>query len=258
DKLEAERLVEETKTLFEKRPKIYRLSILRSELALKEGNVEEALGLLKLVPVGKMYYTAAREKMAEIYLNVHQDKRAYIACYRDIAEKVGSVEAYLVYAQALERIHQSEKAIEIYHKLLQMSPNDAKLMVKLADTFFEMHLFKDAIDCYEAALSSGLDNPAVRLRMVWLLSKLQFTQRAQTLVDQFVKDMDRASTPEQVSDNVKIILVKAQLHRHKKETRQELQALRDAQDMIHKLNKRMIVRQKDPTDIANDSLLLLS
>ena len=48
---------------------IYRITIANADFALAQGNIEDALSLLKKVDVENPYYIQSKEKMAAIYLN---------------------------------------------------------------------------------------------------------------------------------------------------------------------------------------------
>ena len=74
-----------------------RISIAHADLLMERGDTEQALALLKTVTEDKPYFIQAKEKMAAIYLTYLKDRRLYIACFSELAEKVpGSATALLL------------------------------------------------------------------------------------------------------------------------------------------------------------------
>lgn len=52
------------------------------DLALNNGDVDLALGMLRSITPKQPCYVEAKEKMANIYLQARRDIRLYIGCYR--------------------------------------------------------------------------------------------------------------------------------------------------------------------------------
>ena len=64
---------------------------------MERGDIEHALSMLKTVTPDKPYYIQAKEKMAALYLNHSKDHRLYIACFKELADKMpGSPTALLL------------------------------------------------------------------------------------------------------------------------------------------------------------------
>lgn len=56
--------------------------IANADLAIAQGDVEQALTMLRNITPEQPYFVQAKEKMADIYLQNRKDKKLYIGCYR--------------------------------------------------------------------------------------------------------------------------------------------------------------------------------
>ena len=65
-----------------------RIAIANADFALLRGDADQALSLLRSVTDDKPYFIQAKEKMAEIYFSHRKDRKLYIACYKELAEKL--------------------------------------------------------------------------------------------------------------------------------------------------------------------------
>ena len=75
----------------------HRISIANADLAVERGDTDQALTLLKTVTEDKPYFIQAKEKMAAIYLTNTKDLKLYIACFKELADKMpGSPTALLL------------------------------------------------------------------------------------------------------------------------------------------------------------------
>ena len=73
------------------------MAIANADLAVERGDTEQALALLKTVTEDKPYFIQAKEKMAAIYLTHTKDLKLYIACFKELADKMpGSPTALLL------------------------------------------------------------------------------------------------------------------------------------------------------------------
>lgn len=59
-----------------------RVTIANADLALAQGDVEQALSMLQNVTSEQPYFIEVKEKMADIYLKHRKEKMLYITCYR--------------------------------------------------------------------------------------------------------------------------------------------------------------------------------
>ena len=62
--------------------------------------------MLKTVTEDKPYFLRAKQKMADIYLTHRKDRRMYISCFRDLAEKVPGPSTALLLGDAFMNIQE--------------------------------------------------------------------------------------------------------------------------------------------------------
>ncbi|VEL15968.1 unnamed protein product [Protopolystoma xenopodis] len=167
---EASRVLNEAQALFSGPAEVARLKVAQADLALASGDLDTALAQLRSIPPGHPYFLMARQQMARIYLEQRYEPKLFIACYRDMADKLGTREAYELLGDAYLRIQEPERAIEIYESLLcspgtsqstataatEMSsapikPN-GRLTLKLGRALVQAHLYERAIAYYQDAL----------------------------------------------------------------------------------------------------------
>ena len=84
----------------------HRISIANADLAIERGDSDHALSLLKTITEDKPYYIQAKEKMAAIFLTHLKDKRLYIACFKELAEKIPGSPTSLLLGDAYMNIQE--------------------------------------------------------------------------------------------------------------------------------------------------------
>lgn len=63
-------------------PEELRVVIANADLEIAQGDVEQALTMLRSITPEQPYFVQAKLKMADIYLQCRRDKKLYAACYR--------------------------------------------------------------------------------------------------------------------------------------------------------------------------------
>lgn len=63
-------------------PEELRVVIANADLEIAQGDVEQALAMLRSITPEQPYFVQAKLKMADIYLQCRRDKKLYAACYR--------------------------------------------------------------------------------------------------------------------------------------------------------------------------------
>uniref|UniRef100_A0A4W3HWY6 Tetratricopeptide repeat domain 21A n=1 Tax=Callorhinchus milii TaxID=7868 RepID=A0A4W3HWY6_CALMI len=132
-----------------------RITIANVDLALSRDDLETAFTMLRNVHPDQPYYTEAKEKMAQIYLQKQRDKRLYIGCYKDLCDQLPSPHTSLLLGDAYISIQEPEKAIEIYEHVLKKNPHDGHLVKKIGQALVKTHHYTKAVHYYEAALKIG-------------------------------------------------------------------------------------------------------
>lgn len=79
---EAIKILQDAINEFSGTPEELRVLIANADLALAQGDVEEALTMLRNITSEQPYFVQAKEKMAEIYLEHRKDRKLYASCYR--------------------------------------------------------------------------------------------------------------------------------------------------------------------------------
>ena len=68
--------------------------------------MDQALAMLKTVTEDRPYFVEAKQKMADIYLSHCKDRRLYIACFRELAERLATPSTALLLGDALMNIQE--------------------------------------------------------------------------------------------------------------------------------------------------------
>uniref|UniRef100_A0A8B9S3M7 Tetratricopeptide repeat protein 21B n=1 Tax=Apteryx owenii TaxID=8824 RepID=A0A8B9S3M7_APTOW len=164
-------------------PEELRVMIANADLALAQGDVEQALTLLRNITPEQPYFVQAKEKMADIYLQCRKDKKLYAGCYRDLVEKLPSAHTFLLLGDAYMNIQEPDEAIEVYEQALKRSPKDPALASKIGKALVKTHNYSKAISYYEAALRSGQQN-FLCYDLAELLMKLKQYEKAEKVLQQ--------------------------------------------------------------------------
>ena len=89
---------------------------------MERGDLEGALATLKTVTEDKSYFLQAKQKMADIYLVHRKDRRLYISCFRDLAEKMPGPSTSLLLGDAFMNI---QEVINFFGHYLYTLPSDS-------------------------------------------------------------------------------------------------------------------------------------
>lgn len=81
-KHEAIKVLQDAINEFSGTPEEVRVMLANADLVLAQGNVEEALSMLRNVKPEQPNFVQAKEKMATVYLEYRKDKKLYANCYR--------------------------------------------------------------------------------------------------------------------------------------------------------------------------------
>ncbi|XP_030344690.1 tetratricopeptide repeat protein 21B isoform X2 [Strigops habroptila] len=160
-----------------------RVVIANADLAIAQGDVEQALTMLRNITPEQPYFVQAKEKMADIYLHHRKDKRLYAGCYRDLVEKLPNAHTLLLLGDAYMNIQEPDEAIEVYEQALKKNPKDPALASKIGKALIKTHNYSKAISYYEAALRSGQQN-FLRYDLAELLMKLKQYEKAERVLQQ--------------------------------------------------------------------------
>ncbi|CAH2071598.1 unnamed protein product, partial [Iphiclides podalirius] len=149
-----------------------RLLIARAALALKKGDVDNAIDILNEVKPGQPYYFQAHSKMAHIYLKEKRDRAKFTACFKEIVSNHPMADAHTMMGDAYMSIHEPMQAVDSYEMALKGNPKDMQLLRKLGTALVKMHDYDRAIQHYENSCQM-LNNEEMNFEYLELLIKLK-------------------------------------------------------------------------------------
>uniref|UniRef100_A0A8C0BSC9 Tetratricopeptide repeat domain 21B n=1 Tax=Buteo japonicus TaxID=224669 RepID=A0A8C0BSC9_9AVES len=201
-------------------PEELRVVIANADLAIAQGDVEQALTMLRNITPEQPYFVQAKEKMADVYLQYRKDKKLYAGCYRELVEKLPSAHTFLLLGDAYMNIQEPDEAIEVYEQTLKKNPKDPALASKIGKALIKTHNYSKAISYYEAALRSGQQN-FLCYDLAELLMKLKQYEKAEKVLQQA---LDHDPGRNILKYLVEITLFMSVPDSHKRKVARELQA----------------------------------
>ncbi|XP_056435886.1 tetratricopeptide repeat protein 21B isoform X2 [Gadus chalcogrammus] len=220
-----------------------RLAVANADLALRRGDAELALSMLRTLGPDTPCYVQAKEKMADIYLNHRKEKRLYCGCYREMVEKMPSSHTFLLLGDAYMNIQEPDKAIQVYEQALQKNPNDGALARKIGKALIKTHNYTKAISYYEAVLQ-GEQQSFLRYDLAELLLKMKQYERCEGALQAALVHEPAADLPALTSDcRALVLLAKVQSRTNK--SQEALLSLQRARDVQAKVLKQVQMEQPD-------------
>ncbi|EER11513.1 conserved hypothetical protein [Perkinsus marinus ATCC 50983] len=215
--VEAKRLQEDAMVEFSGTNEESTIIVAGAEIAVRRGDIGEALTALSRVPPSSASYTKARLAMGDIFKNHKKDKKAYAQCYMDVCNHEPSAVNLTRLGDAYITILEPTLAIEAFEKArrLDKSSNhasDHNLVKKIARAWTQMHDYEKAIECYKAALKRADSMPIsacsdLRRDLAKLYLDLgRYQECIQEMERHLSVPHDEAST-DQVADRVKSFLL---------------------------------------------------
>ncbi|XP_053733860.1 tetratricopeptide repeat protein 21B isoform X1 [Synchiropus splendidus] len=220
-----------------------RVTIANADLALRRGDTELALSMLRNITPEQPYYIQAKEKMADIYLNHRREKRLYASCYRDMVEKLPSPHTYLLLGDAYMNIQEPERAIEVYEQALKKNPKDGALASKIGKALVKTHNYIKAINYYEAALKTEQQN-FLRYDMAELLMKMKQYERCERILQDALAHEPVNELPA-LSEDCRYLVLMAKIQNKVDKTEDALLSLQRARDVQAKVLKRVQLEAPD-------------
>ncbi|CAK1598611.1 unnamed protein product [Parnassius mnemosyne] len=158
-----------------------RLLIARADLALKKGDIDNAIDILNEVKPGQPYYFQAHSKMAYIYLKEKKDRTKFTACYKEIVSNQPMSDAHTMMGDAFMSIHEPMQAADSYEMALRGNPKDIQLVKKLGTALVKMHDYDKAIQHYENSIKL-LNEDEIKFEYLELLIKLKQYDKVDTTI----------------------------------------------------------------------------
>ncbi|CAI8036176.1 Tetratricopeptide repeat protein 21B [Geodia barretti] len=222
----------------------FRISIANADLSVERGDLEGALATLKTVTEDKSYFLQAKQKMADIYLVHRKDRRLYISCFRDLAEKMPGPSTSLLLGDAFMNIQEPEEALSVYEKALKRGPKDSVLASKVGQALVKTHQYTKAISYYEAALKSeGLQ--FLRADLARLYLRLNHFDRAEKTIHTALSQREGSTDVGAMCGSVELLQLLAGVREKAGREREARQALEQARETQTKVLKKASVDQPD-------------
>ncbi|XP_054978983.1 tetratricopeptide repeat protein 21B [Sorex araneus] len=220
-----------------------RVTVANADLALSHGDVERALSMLQSVTAEQPYFTEAKEKMADIYLKYRKEKMLYIACYREVAERLPSPRSFLLLGDAYMNIQEPEEAIVAYEQALNQNPKDETLASKIGKALVKTHNYSKAITYYEAALKSGQQN-YLSYDLAELLLKLKWYDKAEKVLQNSLAHDPVNELSSLVADARSQVLL-AKIYSKMERPSDAISSLQQARELQARVLKRVQMEQPD-------------
>ncbi|KAJ1188379.1 hypothetical protein NDU88_005140 [Pleurodeles waltl] len=240
---EAAKVLQDAINEFSGTPEELRIMIANSDMALAQGDIEQALTMLRNITSEQTYFIQAKEKMADIYLHHRKEKKLYISCYRDLVEKLPSSHTYLLLGDAYMNIQEPEKAIDVYEQALKKNPKDGTLASKIGKALVKTHNYAKAISYYEAALKTGQQN-FLRYDLAELLLKLKQYDKAESVLQQAL-DHEPVNELSALMDDGRYQVLLAKTFSKMEKTDEAIVSLQRARELQARVLKRAQMEQPD-------------
>ncbi|OXB69269.1 hypothetical protein ASZ78_011389 [Callipepla squamata] len=224
-------------------PEELRVVIANADLAIAQGDVEQALTMLRNITPEQPYFVQAKLKMADIYLQCRRDKKLYAACYRDLVEKLPSAHTFLLLGDAYMNIQEPDEAIEVYEQALKKNPKDPALASKIGKALIKTHNYSKAISYYEAALKSGQQN-FLRYDLAELLMKLKQYEKAELVLQQAL-DHEYVNELSSLMEDGRYQVLLAKIYSKMEKIDEAITSLQQARELQARVLKRAQIEQPD-------------
>ncbi|NXL43527.1 TT21B protein, partial [Podilymbus podiceps] len=224
-------------------PEELRVVIANADLAIAQGDVEQALTMLRNTTPEQPYFVQAKLKMADIYLQYRKDKKLYAGCYRDLVEKLPGAHTFLLLGDAYMNIQEPDEAIEVYEQALKKNPKDPALASKIGKALIKTHNYSKAISYYEAALRSGQQN-FLCYDLAELLMKLKQYEKAEKVLQQAL-DHEPVNELSSLMEDGRYQVLLAKIYSKMEKIDEAVVSLQQARELQTRVLKRAQIEQLD-------------
>ncbi|XP_038607045.1 tetratricopeptide repeat protein 21B [Tachyglossus aculeatus] len=240
---EAAKVLQDAINEFSGTPEELRVTIANADLALAQGEIEQALTMLRNVSPDQPYFVEAKEKMAHIYLQHRKEKKLYASCYRDLVDKLPSSHTFLLLGDAYMNIQEPEEAIEVYEQALKKNPKDGTLASKIGKALIKTHSYSKAIGYYEAALENGQQSFLCH-DLAELLLKLRQYEKAEKVL-QHALDHEPVNDLSALMEDGRYQVLLAKIYSKMEKADEAITSLQKARDLQARVLKRVQMEQPD-------------
>ena len=247
---EATQIIQEAIGEFAGTPEEVKILIANSELALKKGELKQALSMLSGVEPGSPHYKEAKLAMAEIYLIQMSNRRLFAKCFSDILSNEDTVENCLLLGEAYMRIQEPEEAIKVYERALAQRPDDLFLIREIGRALVLTHDYDNAIRYYETAISKDPRKTELLSDLAKLYLRLKRFDQANRVLAKALETPVSDVASVRIAVKNYVLLAKVALNASKSNDPLGLQPLQEVQTALQNaktLQKSLLAKARDLT-----------
>ncbi|CEG46469.1 Tetratricopeptide TPR1 [Plasmopara halstedii] len=180
----ATKTVREALDVFRGTAQEVRVLVANSELAVKRGDYDAAIGMLSSVPKDSPAFTKAQTVKADIFLQYRKDKHLYVRCYQELVAQNPCQATHISLAEAYLHIQMLDEAVQSFERAKALSPSDPTIAGRIGRVLISKHDYLKAVDYYESALKMAPENLVLRKDLAELYIKLRHFEQALFVVQQ--------------------------------------------------------------------------
>ncbi len=174
--LDTGKLEEAKKVAFSIQEESYEVTLLRGELFINEGNLDEADALFQGIKDSKNYELLA--DVASLYKDTGNPEKALDWAEYGLKEFPQSEELMLMKAECLASIPETEKAIEAYNQLIDLDPFNAEYWNELSKCHLLVSDYPQALNAVDFALAANDQSGEAHLIRGHILFNLDRSEEA--------------------------------------------------------------------------------
>lgn len=154
-------------------PDADRISIFKASLLASGGRIREGLDILEAYEPKNPNYTKAQKMAAKIYLTKLNDKAAYVRCFKQMVSQSRNKTNYLLLGEAYMKVNMFKESVECFNAALESDPSDQNVALHLARALMVVHDYEQALDVYLRAIELGHNDSKSQLEYCKALIKLR-------------------------------------------------------------------------------------
>lgn len=256
---EAAKYMEEAMREFRNTPEESKLLILSAEQALNQDSTQAAIEILNQIKTTDLYYSDAKQKLADILLYKCKDRKAYLRQYQDMVNNIPDSKSYLKLADAYLKILEPSLAVDAYRTALELNPNDPSLISKFGRALVLTHYYADAIEYYLGAIQKTNDTD-LKIRLAELYIHLRRTSEAEALLTKELEGEKQKKTEDvtALQFRTRLYLLLTRCQEKSNNVRGAIGSLKFARDNQSRVRKLIAITQKSVPEHENNIAVEIS
>ncbi|KAF4755305.1 Tetratricopeptide repeat protein 21B, partial [Perkinsus olseni] len=226
---EAKQAQEDALAEFTGTPEEVTIIVAGADVAVKRGDVDEALAALGRIPTTSATYVRARLTMGDIYKKHKKDRKSYAQCYTDVCDHQPSVVNFSLLGDAYLSIQEPLLAIEAFENARRLDKSgkvdhNHNLVKKIGRAWVQVHDYEKAIDYYKTAFKRADSIPAatcsdLRRDLARLYLDLRRYQDCIQEIHRHLAVPHDEATVDQVTDRIRSYLLLSEAHQKHHDSR---------------------------------------